>query len=232
MNKNPEHVGIILDGNRRFAKRLMMKPWQGHEFGYKKIRKLLNWCSELGIKEVSLYAWSFENFNRPRKEKDYIMRLFKRAFEEVKKEKDIHEKKIRINFLGRLYLFPEDVQKAMKELMETTKNYNNLVVNFCMAYGGRHEIVDAAKKIVSDVQKGKIKQEEINDEMFKNYLYTSDEPDMIIRTGGEKRLSGFLLYVSSYAELIFLEKLWPEFEKQDLIACIEEYKKRERRFGK
>lgn len=232
MNKELKHIGIILDGNRRFARRLMMKPWQGHELGYKKIKKLLNWCSELGIKEVSLYTWSFENFQRPKKEVDYLMKLFKRAFKEVKKEKDVHEKRIKINFIGRLHLFPKDVQEAMKELMEATKDYNNHIVNFCMAYGGRQEIVDAAKNMIADLEKGKVKHEDINEELFKKYLYTPDEPDLIIRTGGEKRLSGFLLYVSSYSELIFLEKMWPEFEKEDLIACIEEYRQRERRFGR
>src|SRR3989344_7522138 len=111
MGRNPKHIGIILDGNRRFAKRLMLKPWKGHEFGYKKVKKLIEWCSELSIKEVSLYAWSLENFNRPKQEFDYIMRLFRRAFDEVRKEKTVHEKKIRINFVGSLRLFPESVQK-------------------------------------------------------------------------------------------------------------------------
>jgi len=232
MGRNPKHIGIILDGNRRFAKRLMLKPWKGHEFGYKKVKKLIEWCSELSIKEVSLYAWSLENFNRPKQEFDYIMRLFRRAFDEVRKEKTVHEKKIRINFVGSLRLFPESVQKSMRELMEATRNYNNVVVNFCMAYGGRQEIVDAAKNIVADVEAGKIRASEISEEMFRKYLYMADEPDMIIRTGGEQRLSGFLLYASSYSELIFLQKTWPEFEKADLAACIEEFKKRERRFGK
>ncbi len=229
---DPKHIAIILDGNRRFARRLMAKPWKGHEFGKEKVKKLLNWCSELGIKEVTLYALSVENFNRPKEEFKYILNLFKDAIEEAMTDKVIHEKRIRIKFLGRLYMFPKGIQDSMKRLMELTKGYDRHVVNFCMAYGGRQEIVDASKKMADDLVRGKIKAEDINDETFKKYLYTSDEPDLIIRTGGEKRLSGFLLYLSSYAELFFLEKLWPEFEREDLIECIAEFKQRERRFGR
>ncbi|MAG16160.1 di-trans,poly-cis-decaprenylcistransferase [Candidatus Woesearchaeota archaeon] len=226
------HVAIILDGNRRFAKRLMAKPWKGHEFGKEKVKKLLEWCTELGVTEVTLYAFSVDNFNRPKQEFDYIMKLFREAFEESKNDKQIHEKKIKINFLGRIDMFPEAVAKSMHELMDATKNYSDYVINFCMAYGGREEIVDAAREMVSDLDKGKIKADEINEETFKNYLYTTSEPDLIIRTGGEQRLSGFLLYLSSYAELFFINRMWPEFEKEDLVNCLEEFKERERRFGR
>ncbi len=228
----PKHIAIVLDGNRRFARRLMAKPWKGHEFGKEKVKKLLNWCSELGIKEVTLYAWSVENFNRPKQEFDYILKLFKDAIEEAMTDRAIHEKKIRINFLGRLYMFPKDIQDSMRRLMDLTKGYGGHVVNFCMAYGGRQEIVDASKKMAADLESGKIKADDVNEETFKKYLYTPDEPDMIIRTGGEKRLSGFLLYLSSYAELFFLDKMWPEFEKEDLVECIDEFRRRERRFGR
>ncbi|MBI2664380.1 di-trans,poly-cis-decaprenylcistransferase [Candidatus Woesearchaeota archaeon] len=227
-----KHIAIILDGNRRFAKRLMAKPWKGHEFGREKVGKLLEWCMELGIREVTLYAFSVDNFNRPKKEFDYLMKLFREAFESVKDDARIHEKKVRINFLGRIGMFPEDVAKAMRVLMEATKTYDEYVVNFCMAYGGREEIVDAAAKMIADLEKGAIKAEDINEEKFKSYLYSPREPDLIIRTGGEKRLSGFLLYASSYAELIFLDKMWPEFEKGDLVACLEDFRQRERRFGR
>jgi tritrans,polycis-undecaprenyl-diphosphate synthase [geranylgeranyl-diphosphate specific] len=229
---SPKHIAIILDGNRRFAKRLLAKPWKGHEFGAKKVKQLLQWCSDLGIHEVTLYAFSVENFSRPREEFDYLMRLFKDSFAEVIKNSQIHDQQIRINFLGRTQMFPEDVQTAMRQLSDATKTYNRHVVNFCMAYGGRHEIVDAARKMVDDVTTGRLKKEDINEQSMLNYLYSPDEPDMIIRTGGEKRLSGFLLYASSYSELFFLEKTWPEFEKDDLIACLEEFKQRERRFGR
>ncbi len=227
-----KHIAIILDGNRRFAKRLMAKPWKGHEFGAEKVEKLLKWCTDLGIREITLFAFSVDNFNRPKEEFNYLMKLFKDSFDKVKQNKEIHEKRIRINFLGRIGMFPPGVLKSMREIMEMTKGYGSYVVNFCMAYGGREEIVDASRKMAADIESGKIKADDVNETMFKEYLYMPDEPDMIIRTGGEKRLSGFLLYLSSYAELFFLEKMWPEFEKEDLVECIEEFRRRERRFGR
>ena len=229
---DPKHVAIILDGNRRFAKRLMESPWKGHELGAKKVGRLLRWCADFGIKELTLYAFSIDNFNRPKKEFDFLMSLFMKAFEELKENKEIHENRLKIRFLGRMHMFPEKVSRAASELIEITKNYDDHTINFCMAYGGREEIADATKKIVADVTNGKIKPDQINDETIKNYLYNSHEPDMIIRTGGEKRLSGFLLYQCSYSELFFIEKMWPEFEKEDLKACIDEFKQRNRRFGR
>ncbi len=235
-NQSPSHVAIILDGNRRFAKRLMLKPWMGHQWGKEKVEKLLDWCAELGMKEVSLYAWSIENFNRPKGEFDYIMKLFKEACEQLRTDKRLQEKSnkmgIRIRFLGRLEMFPKGVWKLMHELMEKTAKNTGLVVNFCMAYGGRQEIADAAKRMAVDMQKGKLSAADVNDDTLKKYLYMPEDPDLIIRTGGEKRLSGFLLYQSSYSELFFLEKMWPEFEKEDLVQVIEEYKQRHRRFGR
>ena len=228
---DPKHVAIILDGNRRFAKRLMAKPWKGHEFGAEKVQKLLRWCMDLGIKEVTLYAFSIENFSRPRPEFNFLMKLIKESFEKVKYNKEIHENRIRINFLGRIHMFPKEVHKAMTDLMDATKDYDNYVVNFAMAYGGRQEIIDAARKMVVDLENGKIKSEDINEESFKKYLYTSHEPDMIIRTGGEMRTSNFLVYQGIYSEWFYLEKMWPEFEKADLIECVDEFKKRQRRFG-
>ncbi|MBU2640000.1 MAG: di-trans,poly-cis-decaprenylcistransferase [Nanoarchaeota archaeon] len=227
-----KHVGIILDGNRRFAKRLMLKPFKGHEWGYKKIEKLFEWCKEFKIKELTLYAFSIENFDRPKKEFDYLMNLFERAFKETKENKKIHENKIKINFIGRIEMFPEKVKKAMKDLMEATKTYSDYIVNFAMAYGGRAEIIDATKKISQQIKDGKLNVEDINEEVFKKNIYLESEPDLIIRTS-ESRLSGFLLWQGSYAEIIFLPNvLWPEFSKEHFISCLEEYSKRQRRFGK
>ncbi len=232
--KNPKHIAIILDGNRRFAKRLMLKPWMGHEWGRKKVEKLLGWCGELGVKELTLYAFSIDNFNRPKEEFDHIMKLFRDAFNELKNDSRQQKKGggIRLRFLGRIGMFPPDVQGAMRELAEKTANNRGMVVNLCMAYGGREEISDAARRMIADVENGVISSKDVNDETLKRYLYLPDEPDMIIRTGGEKRLSGFLLYQSSYSELFFLEKFWPEFEKSDLVHVIEEFRQRNRRFGR
>ncbi len=230
-NKIPKHIGIIIDGNRRFAKRLMLKPWKGHEWGAKKIEKTLDWCKEFGVKEVTFYAFSIENFNRPKEEFDYIMKVFEETFNKAKTDKRMHENRIKINFIGRTHMFPEKVKKAMKELSEATKNYSNHIVNFAMAYGGRAEIIDATKKISQQVKEGKLNIDEINEETFNKNIYLDSEPDLIIRTS-ESRLSGFLLWQGSYAEIIFLpNKLWPEFEKEDFVACLDEYSRRQRRFG-
>jgi len=230
-NKIPRHVGIILDGNRRFAKRLMLKPWKGHEWGAKKLEKLFNWCREYEIKELTLYAFSQENFDRPKREFNYLMNLFREEFTRLKNDPR-WKNEIKINFIGRIWMFPQDIQKIMKDLMEMTKNNDKYLINFAMAYSGRAEIIDATKKIANLVKKGLIDIDDINDKIFSKNLYLESEPDLIIRTS-ESRLSGFLLWQGAYAEIEFLpDKLWPEFTKKDLRWCIEEFKRRERRFGR
>lgn len=232
-SKVPEHIGIIIDGNRRFAKRLMMKPWKGHEWGAKKFEQLLEWCKEYNIKELTLYTFSIENFNRPKEEFKFLMELFLKEFEKLKQDDSkVHNNKIRINFIGRIHMFPELVQKAMNDLMDLTKDYSDFILNFAMAYGGRAEIIDATKKIAQQVKEGKLNIDEINEEVFKKNIYMESEPDLIIRTS-ERRLSGFLLWQGSYAEIQFLpDVLWPEFTKEHFVQCIEDFKNRERRFGK
>jgi len=234
-NQVPRHIGIILDGNRRFAKRLMLKPWKGHEFGAEKVRKVLDWCKELGVREVTLYAFSLENFDRPKEEFDFLMNLFAKEFSDLMKDenrKKLTEDGLKVNFMGRIRMFPENVQKAMRELMEFTKNNTKHTVNFAMAYGGRGEVIDATRKIAQLVKEGRLDVEQINEEVFAKQLYTESEPDLVIRTSGEQRTSGFMLWQASYAELYFCPKFWPEFDKEDLVAAIESYKSRERRFGK
>jgi tritrans,polycis-undecaprenyl-diphosphate synthase [geranylgeranyl-diphosphate specific] len=231
-NKVPNHIGVILDGNRRFSRKLMMKPWKGHEWGVKKVEKLLEWASELEIKELTLYAFSYENFNRPKKEFEYLMDLFRKSFDKMKVDPRIHDKKIKINVIGRTWMFPKDIQEKMKEVMDLTSKYDSYIVNFAMAYGGRAEVIDAVKKISEQVKEGSITIDEINEETFSRCLYMNDEPDLIIRTGGEQRTSNFLIWQAAYSELYFLEKTWPEFEKEDLITAIDEYTRRDRRFGK
>ena len=227
----PRHLGIIMDGNRRFARRLTAKPWKGHEWGAKKLASVLEWCREYDIKELTVYTFSIQNFNRPKEEFDFLMAIFDRNFEELKKDKRIYEKRIRINVIGRLWMFPESIQKRMKEIMELTKEHDQYIINFAMDYGGREEVIDAAMKIARKAVSGEIKVDDINEEVFKNSLYIKSEPDLIIRTGGEKRSSNFLAFQSAYSEYIFIEKMWPEFEKEDFVACLEEYSQRKRRFG-
>lgn len=231
-NVVPRHVGIILDGNRRLAKRLMVKPWKGHEWGAKKVRKLFEWAHDLDVKELTLYCFSLENFDRPKQEFDYLMKLFKKEFKQLINNKDVDKYKVRVNFIGRLWKFDQELQGLMNKVMEKTKEYSNYVVNFAIGYGGQQEVVDAVKKIASQVQSGELNVDQINEETFADALWLKSEPDLIVRTGGDKRTSNFLNFQSAYSEWIFLEKYWPEFEKEDLIACVDEFAQRKRRFGK
>jgi len=228
----PKHLGIIMDGNRRFAKRLMLKPWKGHEWGKEKVRKVIDWVEDLGIKEVTLYAFSLQNFNRPKIEFEYIMKLFKDALEELLHEPKIDKSQIRVNFIGRIHMFPKETYELMKKIMEKSRKYDKMIVNFAMAYGGREEVLDAVKKVSEKIKKGTLDVDKLNEEVFGKELYIDSCPDLIIRTGGERRTSNFLVWQSHYAEWIFLDKKWPEFEKQDLIECVQEYEKRQRRFGR
>jgi len=233
VEKVPRHIGIIMDGNRRFAKRLMLKPWKGHEWGAQKVQKVLEWAKETGIKEITFYAFSVQNFNRPKQEFDYLMDIFCKEFDSLLEKKDeLAEKGLRINFIGRIHMFPEKVQAKMHKLIDITKNNSSYTVNFAMAYGGREEVLDAVHKIAEAVKKGDIDANKINKEVFEKYLYLNSDPDLVIRTGGEKRISNFLLWQSSYTEFIFLDKMWPELEKEDFLAAIKDYSDRERRFGK
>lgn len=231
-NKMPRHIGIIMDGNRRFAKRLMLKPWMGHEWGAKKVESLFKWCKEIGIKEVTLYTFSVENFNRPKDEFNFLMDIFRKEFDRLLNDEKIMEEGLRINFVGRIYMFPKDIEEKMRKIINKTKNNKNYIVNFAMAYGGRTEIIDAARKIAEQIKEGKLDVDQINEETFSRNLYFPDDCDMVIRTGGEKRTSNFLPFQGAYAEWIFVDKMWPEFEKEDLIAAIKDYRERERRFGK
>ncbi|PIN68689.1 di-trans,poly-cis-decaprenylcistransferase [Candidatus Woesearchaeota archaeon CG11_big_fil_rev_8_21_14_0_20_43_8] len=227
------HLGVILDGNRRFAKRLLLEPWNGHQYGAKKVKELMRWASELGIKQLTLFCFSVENFSRPKKEYEFLMKIFRDEFADLKKDgSEVHKNKVKVNFIGRTHLFPQDVQDMMDELMESTKKYNDYQINFAMAYGGRAEIVDAVRKLSSDIKTGSVKPEDIDEDMFKSYLYLEDDPQLIIRTSGEMRLSGFLLWQSAYSEFYFCKKFWPEFSREDLIDALQSYSNRKRRFGR
>jgi tritrans,polycis-undecaprenyl-diphosphate synthase [geranylgeranyl-diphosphate specific] len=228
----PKHIGIILDGNRRFSRKLMMKPWKGHEWGAGKVEKLFDWVQELGVKELTLYAFSYENFNRPKEEFDHLMRIFKNEFDKAMKDDRIHNNRIRINIIGRIHMFPEDVRASLQKIMDATKGYGDYIINFAMAYGGRTEVIDATRKISQRIKDGTLDIDDINEKTFQECLYMEDEPDLIIRTGGAHRTSNFLVWQSIYSEWVFLEKTWPEFEKEDLIQAIGDFVSRERRFGR
>lgn len=229
MAETPKHVGIIMDGNRRFSKRLMKKPWMGHEWGAKKLEKVMEWLHEYGVKEATFYCLSLENFNRPKEEFDYLMKVFDKSFKKlIKEEAKLKKDQVKIRFIGRLNLLPSTIQEQIKILENMTKDHKKYTVNFAVAYSGRAEILDAVKRIA---KKG-LKPDQITESNFEKELYTDSEPDLIIRTSGEHRTSGFMLWQGSYAELYFSSKLWPEFEKTDLKKAIDDYVNRDRRFGK
>jgi len=219
------HLGIIIDGNRRWAKEKGLMPWKGHEKGAEKVDKLLDWCLELKIKEITIYTLSTENLKRDKLELEFLFRLFMQWFKKIKKDTRISKNKVKIRFIGDLSLVPDNVRKLAEEIEEETSGNNNFIVNFLFAYGGRLEIINAVNKLKD--KKGYITEEDIT-----NALWLKDEPDLIIRTGDASRLSNFLPWQSVYSELFFSKKMWPEFEKEDLIRAIEDYNNRERRFGK
>jgi len=230
VSKFPQRVAIILDGNRRYAKKLGLQPWKGHELGIKKLEELLKWCLELSIKELTLYSFSTENFNRNKQEINFLFKLFKNKFKEMKNDSEVMKKGVRINLIGRIEMFPPDIRKAMLEVAEKTKNNKKLIVNFALAYGGRQEIIDSFKSILKN--NPNINLNKINEGLITKNLYLRSEPDLIIRPGGEVRTSNFLTWQSVYSEWIFINKFWPEFTKKDLEDCIAEFKRRHRRFGK
>jgi len=219
------HIGIIVDGNRRYAKKAGKKSWDGHREGAKRIEDLFNWCLELKVKELTLYCFSIENFNRESKEVKFLMQLFKREFKKLGNDARVRKNKIKIRFIGDRKKLDKELQNIMKEVEEKTKDYNNFIVNFAVAYSGKQEILSAIKKLVKT-------KKEINESNFENCLWLKENPDFIIRTSGEKRTSNFLPWQSAYSEWIFLDKMWPEMTKQDLKKAIQEFNKRERRFGK
>ncbi len=225
MQNTLNHIAIIIDGNRRYAKKKFLEVWKGHDFGADTVEKAIEWCQELKIKELTFYALSLENLKREKIEVEALLNLMRKFLKKIKTDERIKKNKVRIRFLGRLNLLPTDIQKLAQDAEDHTKNYNNIIVNFCIAYGGRQEMVDAITHIVKN-------NLEVIEENIQKNLYLQSEPELIIRTGGHTRTSNFLIWQSVYSEWIFLQKLWPEFTKDDLIECIEKFKNMKRNFGK
>lgn len=227
-NNIPKHIGIIMDGNRRWAAKRGLTPVQGHEAGVKALVKIVEHCLDLGVKTLTVYTLSTENWRKRAKEEVRgIFNLLVRAVEEKKEE--YKRKGIKVAVLGDFQAFPRKVVRAIEEILKIVKTHERLKVNIALNYGGRDEILRAVKKIISE----KIPPEKINEQTFGEFLYTNGEPDpdLIIRTGGEIRLSNFLLWQMSYAELYFTDTLWPDFSPAKLDKAIAEYQKRTRRFG-
>jgi tritrans,polycis-undecaprenyl-diphosphate synthase [geranylgeranyl-diphosphate specific] len=233
----PRHLAVIPDGNRRCAKRLLKRPWKGHEWGATKVKKVFEWGSKLGVKTITFYALSLENMEkRPKREIDYLFRLAGKEVSDMIENRDnfVHKNQIRVSFFGNLHLLPKDLQDKMDKAMDITRNYRKFAINFAIAYGGRQEITEACRRIATGVQAGKLTPSAIDEMVIKHNLQTNGygDPDLVIRTGGEKRLSNFLLFQSAYSELAFVDALWPDFSEKEFVQVIKDYQNRDRRFGK
>jgi len=232
----PNHVGVILDGNRRWASIHGFSSLIGHNFGAEKVEELIYWCMDLGIKILTIYVFSTANFDRQSHEVNEIMNLFRTKLEEALYDNRIDDNEINIKALGRIHLLPEDILELVRKVEKKTEFYDRFYLNIAVAYGGRAEIIDATRKIAKKIQSGELLPTDINEDLFEKNLYTShlpeSNPDIIIRTSGEERLSGFLLWQSAYSELIFLDVFWPDFRKIDLWRSIRTYQSRTRRYGK
>jgi tritrans,polycis-undecaprenyl-diphosphate synthase [geranylgeranyl-diphosphate specific] len=223
-----------MDGNRRFAKELGLSWEAGHIFGKEKIEEVLDWCFDLGIHVLTIYAFSTENFKRSEKEVRTLMRLFKEELDQVKVNSRIHKNKVRIRILGHLESLPKDIQQSAQTIMDMTKTYKTYYLNVALAYGGREEIIQAIQHMASDIKKGKVKVKDISQKTVSSYLYTKGlpDPDLILRTSGEERISNFLLWQLAYSELYFTDVYWPALQKRDFLQAIRTYQHRKRRFGK
>ena len=223
-----------MDGNRRFAKSFGLSPKAGHLFGSDKIEDVLDWCFELGIDVLTVYAFSKENFNRSDDEVTTLMKLCKEELDKASKDSRIHKNKVKVKVIGDLEYLPDDIQQSAKEIVESTKDYDDHFFNIAMAYGGREEILEAIQRIAGDVKNGKLDIEEISQSTVSSYLYTNGlpDPDLILRTSGEERVSNFLLWQLAYSELYFSDVFWPAFQKRDFLKAIKTYQNRIRRYGK
>ncbi|WP_040204999.1 isoprenyl transferase [Neobacillus jeddahensis] len=227
----PEHVAIIMDGNGRWAKKRALPRIAGHHEGMKVVRKTTMLANDLGVKTLTLYAFSTENWKRPKNEVEYIMKLPAEFLGTFLPE--LVKNNVQVKMMGYKDQLPVHTLRAIEKAIEETKNNNGLVLNFALNYGSRAEILDAVKLVLNDSKNGILKEADLNEEVFSSYLMTSDfaDPDLLIRTSGEIRLSNFMLWQLAYSELWFTEVLWPDFNEEHLLEAIEVFQKRQRRFG-
>jgi undecaprenyl diphosphate synthase len=231
-NLLPQHLAIIMDGNGRWAKQKGKLRIFGHEKGSEAVKQVVEGCAELGVKNLTLYAFSTENWNRPKLEVQMLMRLL---ISSLKKEiKTLLDNNIKLNAIGNLKDLPIKVYKELMDVIETTKSNTNLTLTLALSYGSRDELVNAIKQISTKVKNNIISTEKIDESVINEHLYTQNLPDvdLLIRTSGEQRISNFLLWQIAYAELYFTNVFWPDFTKQHLYEALVDYQKRERRFGK
>ena len=229
MKKTPYHIVLFPDGNRRWAKKRRLPTLKGHWQGYKNLMDFCYWCKDRGVKIVTAFGFSTENWKRSEKEVDYLMKLFAKGLLDKKNLKRAEKENLRIKIIGQVEKLPKRLQKAVKKIEDLTKNNKSFQLNLAVSYGGKWDILQAVQKII----KKKIPARNITESLFEEFLSTSGlpGPDLVIRAGGEKRLSNFLLWQAAYSELYFSKKLWPDFTKKDLDEALVEYEHRHRRFG-
>ena len=227
----PRHIAIIMDGNGRWAKKRALNRIRGHREGAESVRDIVRACREMGIEVLTLYAFSTENWQRPRQEISALMSLLKEFLRSELAE--MMENGIRLNTIGQIERFPDHVLTVLRQVMDETGKNPGMILNLALSYGGRDEIVAAARKVAAEVQAGRLQAQEITKEVFSKYLYTEGmpEPDLLIRTSGEMRISNFLLWQIAYTEIYVTDTLWPDFRREELIQILHDYQKRERRFG-
>ena len=227
----PEHVAIIMDGNGRWATRKGLPRSSGHNQGVNVLKEIVKVSKNIGCKVLTVYAFSTENWTRPEKEVDFLINLFQKVI--IKEIEEIHKQSIRINFIGDLAPFPESLKSVMNQSENLTKKNKDFVLNICVNYGGRQEIVKVAKKIAHKLASGEIEPNDVNEEIFESELLTKGfkDPELLIRTSGEKRISNFLLWQVAYSEIYITDVLWPDFNEIEFLKAIIDYQSRNRRFG-
>ena len=227
----PAHVAVIMDGNGRWAKQRGLPRVEGHRNGVESVRAIVRACGEVGIKYLTLYAFSVENWNRPKDEVDTLMKYLARFLKNEIGE--LNRSNVRLEVIGQIYRLPEFVQEQLKKTQAALAKNNGLTLILALSYGGRQEIVEGVRAIASKAKAGKLEPAEINEQIISQHLYTHQypDPDLLIRTSGELRVSNFLLWQISYAEFVVTPTLWPDFRKAELFAALEEYTRRHRRFG-
>jgi tritrans,polycis-undecaprenyl-diphosphate synthase [geranylgeranyl-diphosphate specific] len=229
----PGHVGFIMDGNRRHAIAQGRLPWEGHSLGSRTVEALSEWGREIGVRTLTMYAFSTENFERADEEVQMLMVLFAHKLGELAEDPRILENRVRVRVLGRTEMLPVEVLEAVRKVEGATRQHEAYCLNFCIAYGGRQEIMDAFRALLAKIERGELEPSAIDEDVLGRHLYTGgDDPDLIIRTGGEARLSNFLLYQAAYSELFFTDVYFPSFRKIDFLRIIRDYQRRQRRFGR
>ena len=230
----PKHLAVIMDGNRRYAEDLGILPHEGHIVGKSTLENLSDWCRNLDIKHLTVYAFSLENFDRDEKELGPLMDLFEESFRNAGDDPRVHDNKVRVRAIGHREMLPDKVVKAIEYAESKTKDYNDFNYNLAVAYGGRQELVRSMEKIAQKVKKGEIEPGEIDAKLISSNLYTSGlpDPDLILRTSGEERISNFLLWQLAYSELYFADVFWPDMRKIDFLRAIRSFQKRKRRLGR